>query len=157
MKKPARRIRRRLQQWDVGPVRLGGYRGWRLRRKPIPSNKHPKASSMVNVATIASWRADAVIPLLVDVIEQEGYKGSSLDTRKRPYPLSEEKAYRLALAFTLMKHTDSVRQGQRIVRAARGMEPEEAYLWYSYLVRAGQNGKGGRLAQALALLGEVVW
>lgn len=146
----------RLRQWDVRPVRFRGKPGWCLRRKALQAYLNPGPGPMVEIARVTGWRADVATPLLVDALERNGHRGATLAARRNPYLLTEEEGYRLALAFGLLNHTDSVRQAQRIVRAARSFEAEEAYLWYSYLVRAGQHRKEGQLAHALALLGEVV-
>jgi hypothetical protein len=152
-----RGVKTPLRQWDVSPVRVSGRPGWRLRRKALESYMEPGRGPMVDVATVAGWRADVALPLLADGIERNGHRPSTIANRRNPYLIREEEGYRLALAFRLLRRTDSVRQAQRIVRAARGMEAEEAYLWYSYLIRASQNGGEGKLSHALALLGDTVW
>jgi len=112
---------------------------------------------MEEVARVAGWRAEILLPLLVDAIRRAGHPPSSIAGRQRPYALSEEDGYRLALAFRLSKRTESPRQVERLVRALRGFEGEEAYLWYSYLLRADRNGAEARLMQSLALIGEALW
>ncbi len=111
----------------------------------------------VVVSTIKGWRSDYVLPLIVDVIRRQDYEAESISTRVGPYPLPEEEGYRLALAMRLVSKTKSSRRVEAMVSGIRGFEPEEAYLWYSYLSRAAGNGRESHLAAALAGLGEALW
>jgi hypothetical protein len=111
---------------------------------------------MTEVARVAGWRAELILPALVDSVQRSGHEPVSIAMRERPYPLHEIEGYRLALAFRLSKRTDSPKQVERIVRAVRQFEEEEAYLWYSYLLRTDRNGGEAKLAMSLASLGEVI-
>lgn len=146
---------RASKTWDIGPIKVRGALGWRLRRDSDTRSNAKKRK--IVVSTLRGWRSDYVLPLIVDVIRRQGYDAKSLSARVRPYLLTEEEGYRLALALRLVKRTKSLRRVEGLVSAIRGFEPEEAYLWYSYLARAVGNGKETRLTAALAGLGEALW
>ncbi len=150
------RVKRRASKtWDIGPVRVRGALGWRLRRNS--DHRSGAKRTKIVVSALKGWRSDFVLPLIVDVIRRQEYEADSISTRVRPYPLPEEEGYRLALAMRLVSKTKSSRRVEAMVSAIRGFEPEEAYLWYSYLSRAAGNGRESRLAAALAGLGEALW
>ena len=155
-KKGRRKARSRKTDgtWDVGPLRVRGNTGWRLRRTP----RSPKNSSNRRevVSRVLGWKSDVLLPLLVETVQREGYKASSMSERKRPYLISEEEGYRLALGFELVRKTKSLKRAESMVDALRGFEVEEAYLWYAYFSRASSNGKESRLASSLAYLGEAL-
>lgn len=146
--------RKSAKTWDVCPVRTRGGPAWRLRRS---TDMRGKGAGKEVVSTIGGWRADCLLPLIVDVVRRQGHKAEGISKRVRPYPLPEEEGYRLALAFKAVRSTKSMKKAEAIVEAARGFEHEEAYLWYSYLSRATGNGKEAKLAAALGSLGEALW
>jgi hypothetical protein len=146
--------RKAAKTWDVGPLRVRGGPAWRLRRARDPDERAKPRKETVSV--LGGWRADYVLPLIVDVVRRQGYEAESISSRVRPYPLTEEEGYRLALAFRLVRRSKSARRVEAMVNAIRGFESEEAYLWYSYLSRAAVNGRASKLAAALANLGETL-
>lgn len=142
--------------WDLIPIRVGGRKGWRLLQKPFGRRASSRKEADAEAIQLTGWRADVVLPILVDGVRSSGEEPATISSHARVYRLSEADGYRLALAFWLSKRTDSVRQVERMVRALRQFEEEEAYLWYSYMLRAGRNGGEARLATALANLGEAI-
>lgn len=155
-KKGRRRTPAHVRSWDLLPTRINGRKGWRLRQRSFGRRSSSRQSDMADVAQVAGWRADVILPVLVDSVRRSGHEPSSISARERPFNLSETDGYRLALAFRLSRRSDSPRQVERMVRAVRQFEEEEAYLWYSYLLRAGRNGAEAKLAMALASLGEAI-
>ena len=146
----------RPRNWNLAPISVAGRKGWRLgqRSESIQSKAHEKGPR--EFTQVVGWKADILLPVVVDCVSRSGHKPSAIACRKQPFHIPETEGYRLAIAFKLSKRTDSSRQVERISRAVRLFEEEEAYLWYSYLLRAGRYGNETKLASALANLGEVV-
>jgi len=153
--KKARKVSHHAEVWEVAPIRIQSASGWSLCQR-APTGRSAVDEKPKELARITGWRSDIALSLLVDCVRRAGYDPESIAARVRPYLLPEIEAYRLALAFRLCRRTDSPRQAERIIRALRKFEDDEAYLWYSYLLRAGRNGGESKLAMSLANLGEVI-
>ena len=146
----------RSRIWNLAPVSIAGRKGWKLGQKGDELHQKKRAGKTREFAQVVGWRAEMLLPVVVDCVSRSGHRPSTISERKQPFHILEAEGYRLAIAFKLSKKTDSSRQVERISRAIRLFEEEEAYLWYSYLLRAGRYGNESRLASALANLGEVV-
>jgi|ADurb_Met_02_Slu_FD_contig_21_476189_length_826_multi_4_in_0_out_0_2 hypothetical protein len=140
---------KRETSWRFERTRRYGSSGWVLSR---PKDDE---GSMENAAMIFGKRADFVLPLLIDVMRRQGADAKVIK-KKGPLEIPEEEGYRLALAFELLRFTDSSARMESILEAIRSFEAEESYLWYSYLALAKMNGKEGRLAVSMAHLGEAM-
>lgn len=127
-----------------------GWTGWSISRP-----KNNGGAMMERVAMVFGRRADFVLPLLIDVVKRQGQEAKEIK-KKGPISIPEEEGYRVALAFHLMKYTESSKRMGSMLEAIRSFQAEEAYLWYSYLTLAQMNGKEGRLAVSLAHLGEAM-
>ena len=140
---------KRETSWRFERTRRYGSSGWVLSR---PKDDE---GSMENAAMIFGKRADFVLPLLIDVMRRQGADAKVIK-KKGPLEIPEEEGYRLALAFELLRFTDSSARMESILEAIRSFEAEESYLWYSYLALAKMNGKGSRIALSVAFLGDAV-
>jgi hypothetical protein len=146
--------------WQVSRGSIRGWPGWIL-EKPTELKGEQGAyrnneAPMVQTAYIVGWRSDHVLPLIVDIARRLRIKPETLSTRRRPIEVPIEEAYRLLLAFELVKRTRSIRRVEGIIEAIRGFQAEETYLWYSYLHEAKTNGKETSLTGSLALLGSAI-
>lgn len=135
--------------WRLERTRMYGSTGWALSR---PKDDE---GGLETAATIFGKRADFVLPLLIDVVRRQGADAKEIK-KKGPLDIPEEEGYRLALAFDLLRFTDSSARMESILEAIRSFEAEESYLWYSYLTLAKINRKKNKLAQSISFLGEVI-
>jgi hypothetical protein len=87
-----------------------------------------------------------VLDQVLAFVKKAGYGASQLSrARREPFRLREEDGVRLGLLFLGIKPLRRLGRVEGIAEHVRGMEPEEAYYWYSKAT-AGETARRGQRA-----------
>lgn len=91
-----------------------------------------------------------VLDQVLAVVKKAGYRATDLSrTRREPFWLREEDGVRLGLLFLGIKPLRRLGRVEGIAEHVRGMEPEEAYYWYSKATAADTARRGQRAFRIL--------
>lgn len=91
-----------------------------------------------------------VLDQVLAVVKKAGYRATDLSrARREPFRLREEDGVRLGLLFLGIKPLRRLGRVEGIAEHVRGMEPEEAYYWYSKSTAADTARRGQRAFRIL--------
>lgn len=93
----------------------------------------------------------SVIDHVLTALKRSGYSPSDLSARRRkPFTLKEEDGVRLGLLFLAVKPLHKTGRIEAVSETLRGMQPEEAFYWFSKCSTGPEAGRARRAFRLLA-------
>ena len=111
------------------------------------NGRHPELEPVVRI-----WGDPlrVVLDQVLGIVKKAGYRATDLSRgRREPFRLREEDGVRLGLLFLGIKPLRRLGRVEGIAEHVRGMEPEEAYYWYSKATAADTARRGQRAFRIL--------